>query len=319
MFVTPEPTTPSVGGMTPADLLVYSVDSKQFVCQVKNQDLSPTGPNEATSVSSSYSGGEMVFDGSNAQDAINSFNSTTGTSSIPFTSAVYYIPMNVDGCPAPQMIAGPGVPLFPGDTNTAAAAPAITENGTIFLQYTFTRKGTNPLSEEYVKLVPATPRINPLGVVDSAAYSNIVAPGQLTSAFGIRLATGTCQAVSVPLPPTLCGAQVLVNGVPAPLNYVSPRQINFQFPYEPAVGSTVTIQSSLNGFLSSPQSMTVAATNVAVFANSLGPAVTHVDGSQVTPASPATPGETVVIYGDGAGATNPPAVTGAASYRTNLV
>ncbi len=64
----------------------------------------------------------------------------------------------------------------------------------------------------------------------AASFKNVVAPGEITALFGAELASSTITATSQPLPTTLAGVQVLVNGTPAPLFFVSPRQINFQLP-----------------------------------------------------------------------------------------
>ncbi len=140
LVVVPRIATPYVGGMTTTDLLSYSNSKKEFVCQIKSEELTPLAINEQTALSSN-SNGETVFDASNILDAIQN--------GIPFVSAVYYYtPVNnvgreAGGCLAPQMIAGPGKPLFPGDLNTSAAAAAIGEDGTIILQYTY-RHGNGP-------------------------------------------------------------------------------------------------------------------------------------------------------------------------------
>jgi adhesin/invasin len=55
-------------------------------------------------------------------------------------------------------------------------------------------------------------------------------PGAITALFGHNLASGTQTAEQLPLPLTLAGTQVLVAGIPAPLFFVSPTQINFQIP-----------------------------------------------------------------------------------------
>jgi uncharacterized protein (TIGR03437 family) len=64
----------------------------------------------------------------------------------------------------------------------------------------------------------------------AASFKNVVAPGEITALFGAELTTGTTVATSQPLPTTLAGVQVLVNGTPAPLFFVSPGQVNFQLP-----------------------------------------------------------------------------------------
>lgn len=75
------------------------------------------------------------------------------------------------------------------------------------------------------------PLIGPGGVVNAASYSAAgVAPGSLVSVFGVRLSSGTAQALTVPFPDELAGTTVTISGVRCPLSYVSPGQINLIVP-----------------------------------------------------------------------------------------
>ena len=62
-------------------------------------------------------------------------------------------------------------------------------------------------------------------------------PGGIASLFGENLAAAPLQAGALPLPTKLGGTTVTVNGIAAPLFYVSPSQINFQVPASIAVPS----------------------------------------------------------------------------------
>ena len=78
-----------------------------------------------------------------------------------------------------------------------------------------------------------TPAVNEGGLVNGASFaSGPVAAGSIISIFGANLATGTEAAQELPLPANLRGTQVLVNGMAAPLFFVSPEQINAQLPWE---------------------------------------------------------------------------------------
>ncbi|MFN7920340.1 MAG: hypothetical protein U0Q16_09600 [Bryobacteraceae bacterium] len=68
-------------------------------------------------------------------------------------------------------------------------------------------------------------------VANGATFGNTVAPGSFASLFGKELAAATIGAESLPLPTTLGGVSVFVNGRRAPLYFVSPGQINFQVPW----------------------------------------------------------------------------------------
>jgi len=88
-----------------------------------------------------------------------------------------------------------------------------------------------------------------LGVVNAANYikGRALAPGTLTSIFpavstGV-LATATANnSGTFPLPTTLGGTQVIVNGTPSALLYVSPGQINLPLSMSLPTGGTVDIQ-----------------------------------------------------------------------------
>lgn len=84
--------------------------------------------------------------------------------------------------------------------------------------------------------VAQKPVIDPKRVVNAASFAGAeqpgwaIAPGSLASVFGRNLASTTRGADSLPLPQVLEGTSVTVDGLQAPLFYVSPTQINFQVP-----------------------------------------------------------------------------------------
>jgi len=69
----------------------------------------------------------------------------------------------------------------------------------------------------------------------------------MTSIFGSELAEKPASSSGAPLARTLEGTQVLVNGIAAPLYYVSEHQINFQIPFETPVNKPVSIVAIRNG------------------------------------------------------------------------
>lgn len=76
-----------------------------------------------------------------------------------------------------------------------------------------------------------------------------------------------------------------------------------------------------NGVASKPFPVGVVANNIHVLSscnNQFGSCVTHADGTFVSVDSPATAGETVVVYAVGLGSTNPPVATGAFTPTTGL-
>src|SRR5437773_11943920 len=88
--------------------------------------------------------------------------------------------------------------------------------------------------------------INPGGVVNIAGFQAPVAPGSAVAILGTNLASAVVSAKALPLPATLGGVSVLVNGtLAAPLFYVSPTQISAQLPYEtPPGAATLSVNGS---------------------------------------------------------------------------
>src|SRR5712692_11246364 len=78
------------------------------------------------------------------------------------------------------------------------------------------------------------PVISPGGVVNAASYvaggltGKALADNSIVSIFGSNLASTEQAASGFPLPTTLGGTTVTMDGIPVPIFYVSPRQINIQ-------------------------------------------------------------------------------------------
>jgi uncharacterized protein (TIGR03437 family) len=110
-----------------------------------------------------------------------------------------------------------------------------------------------------------------LNVVSAASYTAPPAPGSIVTVFADasqKLTSTTAPAFGLPLPTNISGTQVMLNGVPTGLFYVSPNQINFLLP-DTAVGTIdVTITGS-NG--ERTEGAILTAPNPAIFtANSSG-------------------------------------------------
>lgn len=153
------------------------------------------------------------------------------------------------------------------------------------------------------------------GVLNAASYSTAVAPGDLVSIFGAALAAGIASRTQPPLPTQLLDAHVTVNGIAAPLIYVSPQQVNAQIPFETQPGAAQLQVNSSAG--TATATIQVTASAPAIFAldqqGTGSGAVLHGATNQVvTDANPAIAGEIISIYCTGLGAVNPPAQTGAA-------
>ena len=146
---------------------------------------------------------------------------------------------------------------------------------------------------------PASIFISGLG--NGASFTHAYAPGMVLSVFGSQLAPSVTSASGVPLPISLAGVDVSVNGVAAPLYYVSPGQLNVQVPYEASVNGTATLQINNNGQATS-QTFVVAAAAPGIFTDQTG---------AIVPDGTAIRGQTTTLYMTGTGSMTPPIPTGA--------
>lgn len=167
---------------------------------------------------------------------------------------------------------------------------------------------------------PLLPAISSEGVVDAAGFRPTLAPGSLASLFGAELSTTTEAAQSLPLPTSLAGARVQVNGIDAPLLFVSPKQINFQIPFEVPAGAASVV--AVLGEQQSPgEPTTVAGFAPGLFVNpSTGDPIVqrHPDGALITAQNPATPGDILILYITGIGGLDNPPSTGSPATDSPL-
>jgi uncharacterized protein (TIGR03437 family) len=163
-------------------------------------------------------------------------------------------------------------------------------------------------------------------VVDAASFAPGISPGSLASIFGqgITSVTGVVNADGTPLPLTLGGASVLVNGVAAPLLAVADvngqEQINFQVPFEtPPLGAgSIVVKNGSSPDVTAQAEL--APVHPALFTtDGTHAAAQHgADYTPVTSASPATAGEVILLYGTGLGPVGNPPATGAAAHVSPL-
>ena len=154
--------------------------------------------------------------------------------------------------------------------------------------------------------------LNPTGIANAASaapFTAGVSPGEFIVIYGTNLAPGTTVATGVPFPATLNGVQVTVNGIPAPLYYVSATQIAAIVPYG-ITTAIAQIQVTNNTVVSNSVTELVNKTTPGIFtlsANGLGyGAIEHAsDGSVVSTTRPAQPGESVSVFLSGLGAVLP--------------
>ncbi|MCZ6489471.1 MAG: hypothetical protein O7A06_02940, partial [Acidobacteria bacterium] len=180
-----------------------------------------------------------------------------------------------------------------------------------------------------VGLAVDAPVVGQNGVINGASLSKdaVVSPGSIASLFGTNLATETRSARAKPLlttlrtatdtaltlPFTLAGTQVLVNGIPAALFFVSPAQINFQMPSNVS-GPSVELVVVSNGVRGLASTVEVAPEVPGIFTiNQQGSgqgAILNGQGRLVDGTAPAAPGEVVLVFCTGLGITDPQVPSG---------
>ena len=174
-----------------------------------------------------------------------------------------------------------------------------------------------------VKLATGPPVIT--SVLNGASYQPGIEAGSWVVIKGTNLANtnpgriwNSADFVDGNLPTSLDGVSVTIDGKPAFVYYISPTQINVQAPSDSALG-TVNVVVDNNGAVSPPataQLQTVApafflygATNYAIASRLLDYALVG-DPSVEPGAVAARPGDTLILWGTGFGATNPPVAAG---------
>ena len=142
------------------------------------------------------------------------------------------------------------------------------------------------------------------GLQNAFSFRQGFAPGMAMSVYGTNLA-GTITAAPAgrfPLPLSLGGVSATVNGISAPLYYVSPGQLNIQVPYETGAGPAVLAVNN-NG-------------QIASFAFTAVPAApglyrTAISNSTGQPVTNATTGQVLLLFMTGEGDVTPSLATGA--------
>ena len=110
------------------------------------------------------------------------------------------------------------------------------------------------------------------------------------------------------LPTQLNGVEVMVNGSPAPLFYVSPAQINFLMPPNQIAGP-VTVWVVLDSVAGPQVTITLQDVAPALFPSTIDQGYAIAQQwpaySTIAPASPVPPGGIVILYAAGLGVTEP--------------
>jgi len=152
-------------------------------------------------------------------------------------------------------------------------------------------------------------------VVNAASgAANALAPGALFTIHGLDLAVETLLVSALPLPLSMGGVSVSVDGVAARMVYVSPRQLNGQLAFEVPAGPAVLIVT-VNGVPSAPVPVRISAAAPGIF---LLPGTNRAvaqnqDLSLNGPGGAAPPGTVLTVYLTGQGDLDNPIATGQAA------
>jgi uncharacterized protein (TIGR03437 family) len=174
------------------------------------------------------------------------------------------------------------------------------------------------------------PTLSPNGTVNNLnpAGGAALAPGTIAQVYGSGLASESVSP-GLPLPTTFNNTFALIGPVQAPLYFLSSGQINLQIPNEATATQQLPIVLSVNNAVTLPLMLNIVPAAPGILSANDGPTPPQVqngahliaqraDGSLVSSTNPAKPGETLVMYAVGLGATNPGVGSGAVTPDSPL-
>lgn len=162
-------------------------------------------------------------------------------------------------------------------------------------------------------LQPTLPTIASGGIGNAFSYATQISPGAAAVIYGTGFGTATATS-SAPLPTNVGPVTVTVNGVQAPLYYVSPGQVDFQVPWSTGTGGA-SVVLSVNGLASNTATVQVV---------TAGPGLHQViqnypDYSLNSASNPAAAGGTIIAYVTGSGPVSAQQTNGALPSGTVTV
>lgn len=209
-------------------------------------------------------------------------------------------------------------PILPTTTIpfTRTVAP-MTSAGTVIAM---TVSGFTVLSANYAAAT-APPAIS--SVASAADGSASVATGGLISVYGSQMSPVNIATSQIPLPTALGESCLTVNGTPVPLLFVSSGQVNAQLPFNVAGSATMSIHtpagiSNNYNFMINSAAPSIFMSGTAGPETGLATIVRADNGQLVTPTNPVHPGDILVIYLTGLGATSPAVSAGLAAPMSPL-
>jgi uncharacterized protein (TIGR03437 family) len=165
---------------------------------------------------------------------------------------------------------------------------------------------------------PGAVAMKPPVIVSAADAGTSLAPGSIATVTGAGLSLCTASNRAAALPVNLCGTSVTMNGIRAPLFYVSPSQINVLIPRALTPGQDVQIA------IVREDGQTGADTLPGAKFGTVAPGIFAVQGRAIVQNAKGAqtaikPGEAGVLYASGLGATDAAVADTAASPLTSLV
>jgi uncharacterized protein (TIGR03437 family) len=162
-------------------------------------------------------------------------------------------------------------------------------------------------------------------VVNAADFNTTIAPGGLISVFGSQLSPVNMATSEMPLPTALADSCLTVNGLPMPILFVSPNQVNAQVPFQ-SVGNVTMILRTPGGTSDNynvqilPGAPSVFRSSVPGQDATVATIVRNDDGGLVTDSHPIHRQDhtALVIYGTGLGQTSPAVQSGMPSPLSPL-
>ena len=167
--------------------------------------------------------------------------------------------------------------LFPaGSVSLTASSGSISFITQISLPPGGTQAYTMKPGPVIARTLPAAANVFPLSL----------APGMFVALYGTLLAAQTAQAPGLPFPTQLSDAQVLVNGAPIPLSYVSASQIDAVLPESASGLATLAVRNGSGVH------------TVNIFIEAAMPAIFTINGSGTGPAAAIDAANNGVVSGD---------------------
>lgn len=153
-------------------------------------------------------------------------------------------------------------------------------------------------------LQPTYPTILSGGVGNGFSYKAQLSPGAAAVVYGTGFAASVISATT-PLPTNLGGVAVTVNGENAPIYYVNGNQVNFQVPWDAALG-TASIVVTVNAGSSNTVTVPMVSAGPGLY-----PLVqNYPDYSTNSTTNPVAAGGTIIAYATGSGPVSSPQTSG---------